>query len=447
MKLLIARRLALAASLLWAALYALPACALVIGMNPPAPPLSAERIAALPAAERGAWSDYLAAAQRQKQADQAALMAERRAVQTEQTAQAVPPPPASGHGEASMPLNKSAAWYAGPEALQVADNIVSYQTPAGGWGKNQPRDQAPRLPGQAYVAGNASKFEVAGDFDQPVDAAWSYVGTIDNDATLTEIRFLARVQAQLQPAQAAPYRSSALKGIRYLLAAQFPNGGWPQVWPLQGGYHDAITLNDNAMAGVAELLGQVARGDDGFAFVPDELKAAAGAAEQRAIGNLLALQVRVQGRLMLWGQQHDALTLMPVSARNYEPPALCTSESAEILLYLMSLQQPTPQVVAAVDAGVAALRALEMQGLSWGKLAGENVRGLHRKPLARFLWARYHDLNTLQPVFGDRDKSLHDDVTEISAERRNGYAWFVTTPKKALLAYDDWLQQPGHKAR
>jgi PelA/Pel-15E family pectate lyase len=429
------RRRALAGCLLGA--LAVTATAALVGINPPAPPLDLERIAALPAAERAAWADYLAASQRQKLADQAALAAERSPGQPV-------PPPQSGPGEATMPLNEPAAWYGGAEARAVADNILSFQTPAGGWGKNQPRDRPPRVRGQAYVAGNGSHFAATGDFDQPIDADWSYVGTIDNDATVTEIRFLARVIAQLEEAGGEPLRAAALKGIAYLLAAQFPNGGWPQVWPLQGGYHDAITLNDNAMVGVATLMGAVARGADAFGFVPAAVRAAAAAAEERAIANLLALQVRVQGRALLWAQQHDPLTLAPVSARNYEPPALCTLESAELLVYLMSLPQPSPAVVAAIDSGVAALRDLQLQGLVWGKGAGESARRLHRKAGAHFLWARFHDPVTLQAVFGDRDKTLHDDVMDISAERRNGYAWFVTGPKKALVAHDDWRRQHPH---
>ena len=31
--------------------------------------------------------------------------------------------------------------------------------------------------------------------------------------------------------------------------------------------------------------------------------------------------------------------------------------------------------------------------------------------------------SAIKPVFGDRDKSLHDDVNDLSLERRNGYAW------------------------
>jgi hypothetical protein len=55
-----------------------------------------------------------------------------------------------------MPLNRTPAWYATPEARHVADVIVSFQTPAGGWSKNQDRTGALRLPGQPYAADNNS---------------------------------------------------------------------------------------------------------------------------------------------------------------------------------------------------------------------------------------------------------------------------------------------------
>jgi len=45
-----------------------------------------------------------------------------------------------------------------------------------------------------------------------------------------------------------------------VFAAQNPNGGWPQVWPLQGGYHDGITYNDGAMLNVMVLLQDISAG-------------------------------------------------------------------------------------------------------------------------------------------------------------------------------------------
>ncbi|KQV47096.1 hypothetical protein ASC95_25485 [Pelomonas sp. Root1217] len=363
-------------------------------------------------------------------ADRAALAAERKGLT------AWPAPPEGGHAEGSMPLDKPAAWYAGDAALLVARNILSFQTPAGGWGKNQPRDRPARLPGQSYVADNNSKRATPGDFDLARDAQWSYVGTIDNDATITEIRFLAKVAAQ-QPGQTgAAYRQAAQRGVAYLLAAQFPNGGWPQVWPLQGGYHDTITLNDNAVVEVAELMGAIGRGEEGLGFLPAAQRAAALAAEAKVVDLLLAAQIRVNGKLTLWAQQHDALTLAPASARNYEPPALSSGESAKALEFLMSLPNPSPAVVDAVRAGVATLKAIAVRDRAFVKV--DDARRLVMQPGAGPLWSRFYDPASLKPVFGDRDKSLHDDVNDLSAERRNGYTWWGSWPVKTLAAYDAW---------
>jgi PelA/Pel-15E family pectate lyase len=404
-----------------------------IGTIAPAEPLTAARVAVLPVAERAAWLDYLARSDARRAADRAALAAERKGLT------AWPAAPAGGNGAATMPLDRPADWYGSEAALQVAGNILSYQTPAGGWGKNQPRDGAPRQPGQSFVADNSpARPAGAGDFDKAEDAQWSYVGTIDNDATVTEIRFLALVAAARPGEAGRVYRQGAERGLRYLLDAQFPNGGWPQVWPLQGGYHDAITLNDNALVDVAELMGTVGRGEAGFGALPDSLRAAAAAAQARVVQLLLAMQIRIDGKPALWAQQHDALTLAPSSARNYEPQALSSGESARALAYLMSLPKPSPAVVAAVTGGMAMLKTLAVQDRAWVMVDAAQGKRLVTQPGAGPLWSRYYDVTSLKPVFGDRDKTLHDDVHDISAERRRGYAWWGNWPVKTLAAYDAW---------
>jgi PelA/Pel-15E family pectate lyase len=226
--------------------------------------------------------------------------------------------------------------------------------------------------------------------------------------------------------------------VAYLLAAQFPNGGWPQVWPLQGGYHDAITMNDDAVVEVAELMGMVSRGEADLGFLPTSMKTAAAAAEAKTLQLLLTMQVRINGKPTLWGQQHDPLTLAPESARNYEPPALSSSESARALGYLMTVPNPSPAVVAAVKGGIATLKTQAVRDRAWVKVDEAQGRRLVDKPGAGPLWARYYDIGTLKPVFGDRDKSLHDDVNDLSLERRNGYNWWGTGPAKALAAYEAW---------
>ena len=57
-------------------------------------------------------------------------------------------------------------------------------------------------------------------------------------ATTGELRFLARAfRATNEPR----YQQAFLKGLSHILEAQYPNGGWPQYYPLskklQSSYH------------------------------------------------------------------------------------------------------------------------------------------------------------------------------------------------------------------
>lgn len=417
-----------------------PLHAAVIGINKPAESITAARIAQLPAKDRAAWSAYLTRSQKQMRIDRATLAAER----TPGTP--VPPLPKEGFSARTMPLHREAAWYGSPEARHIADVIVSFQTPAGGWSKNLDMSGSPRLRGQSYATDNLNRHPSVDDFDTPKDPTWNYVGTLDNDSTNTELHFLALVSAATPGKAGDAYRASFIKGIRYLLDAQFPNGGWPQVWPLEGGYHDAITYNDNAVTESAETLTAVAEGGSDYAFVPAALRRRAGAAARHALDCILATQIVINGKRTIWAQQQDALTLVPVSARNYEPGALATGESSDILLYLMQLPHPSPAVVAAVRAGVAWLSGAALHDQAWvGGRGTPDGRHLESRPGAPLLWARYYSITTQKPIFGDRDKTLHDTVSDLSLERRNGYAWYSSGPQQALDAYAAWSTQ--HPAR
>ncbi len=414
-------------------LVATPLSSAVIGTSKPAESITPARIATLPAKDRAAWMAYLERSQKQMQVDKATLAAERTAGAPE------PPLPKEGFSARTMPLNRDAAWYGSADARHVADVIVSFQTPAGGWSKNLDMSGSPRARGQSYTTNNLSRYPGVDDFDAPKDPHWNYVGTLDNDATNTELHFLALVSGATPGADGDAYRASFLRGVRYLVAAQFPNGGWPQVWPLEGGYHDAITFNDNAVTESAELLTAVAGGTGDYAFVPTELRQKAKAAADHALQCILATQIVVKGQRTVWAQQHDALTLAPVSGRNYEPAALSSGESSDVLVYLMQLPHPSAAVVAAINAGVAWLKAAAVMGQEWaGGRGTPGGRHLEAKAGAGPIWARYYSISTGLPVFGDRDKTIHDDVNDLSLERRNGYAWYSAGPEQALDAYDTW---------
>ena len=408
--------------------------AAIIGTNPPALPVTMARVATLPPAQQLAWKEYLEHSARQMQADKDVLRAEMKAHGLTNVIQ-----PPTAHDEKGLSLNQSAEWYGGAEARRIADIAVSFQTPAGGWGKNMDFTKHPRAPGEHFATDNGSHFLAAGDNDTPQDSSWSYVGTFDNDATITQLRFLAKVISASGTNRMSAYRKSFLHGLDYVFAAQYPNGGWPQVWPLQGGYHDAITYNDDAMLNVLKLLSDVAAGTNEFAFVPKAGRAQAAASLKRGMDCLFATQIVVDGRRTAWCQQHDALTLQPASARNYEMPSETSSESATIVLFLMKLPKPDTNVIAAVHAAVAWFEKTKLNGVAF-KSTGSDGRELVAAPGTGPIWARYIEIGSDRPLFGDRDKTIHDNVAEISKERRNGYAWFKDTPKRVLEHYPHWLK-------
>jgi PelA/Pel-15E family pectate lyase len=411
---------------------AAPLSAAIIGTNPPALPLTFDRVATLPPDQQPAWKKYLEQSGLQLQADKNFLHAEMREHGIKES---IAPP--AGKSVKSIPLEKEGDWYSGDEARRIANIIVSFQTPAGGWSKNLDMTKHLRAPGESFASDNNSRFLGTNDFDSASDANWDYVGTFDNDATITELIFLEKIIASSGTNSSASYRASFLRGLDYIFVAQYPNGGWPQVWPLQGGYHDTITFNDDAMANILNLFLDISNGTNEFAFVPDNTRAVVAASLKRGIVCVLATQIITDGHRTIWCQQNDALTLQPASARNYEMPSQASGESAKIMQFLMELPNPDSNIVAAVDAASAWFQKTEMHDVAW-KPANNDGRHLISAPGNGPVWARYYEIRSDRPIFGDRDKTIHDNVDEISRERRDGYSWFNDDAKRMLEHYANW---------
>jgi PelA/Pel-15E family pectate lyase len=129
--------------------------------------------------------------------------------------------------------------------------------------------------------------------------------------------------------------------------------------------------------------------------------------------------------------------LQPTSARNYEMPSLCSGESAGIVAFLMQQPSPDSNTVAAVRAAVAWFEKTQIRDVEFRKVDKQGrllVPARGKGPL----WARYYEIGSDRPIFGERDKTIHDRVDEISMERRNGYAWFTGNPGGVLKKYQKW---------
>lgn len=207
----------------------------------------------------------------------------------------------------------SEEWYASDAAKAVAETMLFCQQEIGGWAKNKPYHHP--LTDSARAA---------------VEKSRSGIGaTIDNGATTTEMKFLVKMYNQTKEVR---YYQAFEKGFHYLLAAQYPNGGWPQYYPYRQGsvaYASHITYNDDAMVNVLRLLKDIAEGAPYYAQLPitAAMRTKAKQALDKGIDCIVKSQILVNGKPTVWCAQHDEVTLLPVKARAYELPSFSGQES------------------------------------------------------------------------------------------------------------------------
>jgi len=249
--------------------------------------------------------------------------------------------------------------------------------------------------------------------------------TIDNSATHNEIRYLARAYVRLKDER---YKQAALKGIAFLLEAQYDNGGWPQYYPRATGYHRYITFNDNAMIGVMSLFRDIALGKSEFSFVDDKTRQKAAEAVKKGVRCILKCQIVVKGTKTVWCAQHDEKTLEPREARSYELASLSGGESVKIVRFLMMIENPTREIAEAIDSAVAWFDKAKILGIRVKKVKDTSKPGgwdriVIQDSSAPPMWARFYEIETNRPFFCSRDGVPKYHLSEISHERRTGYSW------------------------
>lgn len=379
------------------------------------PLLTASRIALLGGRQRDGWTVYIARSRAQYDRDTAAMNAELRSLG--KTAMTRAP---YTHGF-EVGSSMTPVWFRTDSARRMAENILSFQAPNGGWSKHVDFTHQARQPGQSYFSESEQ---------------WSWISTIDNSSTTEELKFLTLADAARRDPR---YGKAFIRGLDYLLATQFPNGCWPQVWPLEGSYHDAATFNDDATVNAAVLLQDVAAGK--YSYASGDQRERAATAVARTVECIVRSQAVVNGKLAVWGQQHDPLTLLPTSARSYELTSLAAQESANIMRFLIGLKSPDARVVASVHAAADWLKANKLFGYTY---SFEN--GRQDAPGAGPLWARMYEIGSNRPTFSDRNGIKLYDWNQLK-DRRLGYGWYTYAPISALRQYERWARShPPHRA-
>jgi hypothetical protein len=267
------------------------------------------------------------------------------------------------------------------------------------------------------------------------------VTTLDDDTTQGALRFLMRFLhlAEERGNDTRSVRSAILTGLASMLAAQYPNGAWPQVysgkaaaqpgkrglpatipddwpriWPDRD-YASFYTLNDNTQADCIRTMLAAWKqfGDPRYR-------------DAALRGGEFLLQAQLPAPQAAWAQQYD-FAMHPAWARPYEPPALASAESAAAARALVDLYAET---------GDERFLAAVPPFLAW----------LERSEIAPGRWARLYELGTNRPLYGDRDGRLHYALNEISAERQSDYAWEGTFGIPSFRNYYDLIRSVGRSA-
>jgi pectinesterase len=314
-------------------------------------------------------------------------------------------------------------WYGSAESVQVAENVLLYQRDIGGW----PKNTAFHLP--LDEAGKSRVYDEKGNND----------AIFDNSATTTEMKFMARMYNNTKK---EVYRESFNKGLKFILDAQYENGGWPMFFPLRKGYYTHITFNDNAIVNILTMLREIMNENQLYAtVVRGENKVQVENAYNKGIDVILKTQIVVKGKPTVWCAQHDEITFLPAKARSYELPSFSGAESVGIVKLLMGTEDPSPEIIRSVEGAVEWFDSHRIKNTRWDNFInaeGQKDRRIVSDPKAGDMWARFYDLETQEPYVCDRDGIKKKTLEEIGHERRNGYSWYTDDPDDLFELYPEW---------
>jgi PelA/Pel-15E family pectate lyase len=268
------------------------------------------------------------------------------------------------------------------------------------------------------------------------------ITTFDDDNTQSAIRLLLAVADASKGANEprdVRIREARDYALTMLLAAQRPNGGWPQRWtgvpvdpkefPVQRAsfpkdyprehpklnYNAYYTLNDNTHRDcIATLLDAAKR------LGKPEYRAAA------LKGGDFLLLAQLPEPQPAWAQQYNP-QLQPDWARAFEPPSVCSNESGGAMRILVDLY---------LETGEEKYLEPMPRAIAWFK----------RSEISPGIWARMYEIGTNTPIYGDRDGIIKYRVEDLTPERQTGYSWKGSYGLPAIFSYYDEVKSAGRDA-
>lgn len=286
-------------------------------------------------------------------------------------------------------------------AEKTADALIWGQHPSGGW----------------HYLIDFDMTQVRKWYDDVLSKCWGweeyyhYYGncTFDDGVSSGATRFLMEVyMTTLDP----KYRTPLLKALNFVLESQFPNGAWPQRYPLMFDYpHDGhedytsfYTYNDNVIQDNIQLLL-----DAWEEMGNEEYKKAA----YRGMDFLIISQLpKPQAG---WGQQYDH-NMNSAPARSYEPASVMPGQTRECIYNLIEYYR--------ITGNKKYLRGIPdaIEWLESAKLPPSHITSESRQGVTH---ATFYELGTNKPLYA------HREGTSIET----GRYWVDYNPVKFLEHY------------
>lgn len=295
------------------------------------------------------------------------------------------------HGTTTMGLALVKAYRATGEvvflkaARAAAGALIECQLSSGGWDSDF--DFAPDLVKKYHLRSDVLK----GDAETGKRRNRS---TLDDNKTQSALLFLLELAHLPESRDDAELHAALKAGLDALLAAQYPNGAWPQQfsgpadvslpvkkaaypqeWPREfpGVKYDAFyTLNDGNMEEIVKLLLRAHELTGKARFL---------ASAEKAGGFFLLAQMPEPQPV--WAQQYN-FEMEPVWARKFEPPAVGCGEGVGVMRTLVDLWAVTGKE-AYLQPLPAALKWFQANALPDGQ------------------YARFYELRTGRPLYFVKD--------------------------------------------
>ncbi|HEY1066687.1 MAG TPA: pectate lyase, partial [Pirellulales bacterium] len=281
-------------------------------------------------------------------------------------------------------------------ATETALALVNGQLKSGGWSQTIHFGPAERL----------------GDYRTRQGGKWNR-SSLDDGQTQSALRFLLEMDYELS-FKHAQIHDAARYGLDSLIAAQFANGAFPQVfagpatpqpiakakypnydWKTEGrlkNYWDYYTLNDGLAGTVSDLL------IDASKLAENQAQADKAEAALRKLGDFLIL-AQMPDPQPGWCQQYN-YAMEPIWARKFEPPAITGSESQDVMRTLIKIATFTGDAKY-LEPIPRAADYFEKHLLSDGQVA------------------RYYELQTSKPLYMDKEYKLTYDDSNVPEH----YGW------------------------